>query len=423
MAQKPVFASEDAVLRDARFVARCTHRIPLAVKYAVGSTIEDLDGRKYTDLTSGWNVANTGWLHPRVVEAVTIQAKRLPFCPSWCTHPGRSRLAEALSGLISDSRAFASVCCVSGSEAIEVALSIARKATGRHAVVGFGESYHGRTLGSKLAGGTVPPADTPEDYLAWYRKSLVPDLNRFSLAQLLTSARNCIVAEPLPAAILLEPVFTNPGVLTVCRDFFEEISLLARQVGALLIVDEIGTGFARTGLTFGFQHLPLEPDIVVLGKAMGSGLVPISATMIREDLRGAVTGPESTFGWTPLACAAGLATVEVLESENLTDRSREMGTWAASWLRQELGSIGGVREIRGLGLEIAIELADQRGAPVAPDIFNKLLEKLLSRGVFVEGSRYTTSLMIIPPLTIARDVLRRALEVIVDEIRNLTVER
>ncbi len=415
----------DLIQRDRRLIARSAHSASLAIVSANGATITDQQGRRLTDLTSGWNVVNTGWQHPDVVASVQQQASRMTFAPSWCTHPGRVDLADALASEVGWEQPAMSLCGCGGSEAIETALKVARRATGRHGIVGFTQAYHGGTLGAMIAGGIagLHGVDLPKD--TWHRYAPIPDYQRASSTAVAAGVREAILSRPAPAAVLLEPIFTNPGVLGGDKLFYQTVQDAAQQAGALVIVDEIGTGFARTGRMFGFQTVGLKPDIIAMAKAMSSGVVPISATVLRRELASTVSGPgfDSTFGWTPLACAAGLATLSVIRKEGLVQRASQLGRWATQWLERALAGCPQVAQVRGYGLEIGIELVTADRRPLQRAEIKRLLERLLHAGVFLEASRYTTTLLIMPPLTIEQDQFKSALVKVVDEIKAQSCSR
>lgn len=415
-------ADQSSVLvdRDRRHVARPTRRIPVVVEGGHGAVLVDVDGRELIDLTSGWNVVNTGWNHPRVVAAVRRQAEAGAFAPPWCSHRGRVDYADRLAGWLGGE--WLAWCGAGGSEAVEAALKIARLATGRQPVVGFDQAYHGGTLGSMLAGGVPgrPGRYVPADGV--HRHAPIPDPVRGGDLDYAALARATILADPAPAAVLLEPLFTNPGVLAGTDAFYRAVTDATAAAGALLIVDEIGTGFGRTGRRFGHQHTALRPDILVTGKAMASGAVPMSAALIRPELAAAVAGPgfSVTFGWTPLACAAAATTLDVIEDEGLVERSRVLGARALELLRPLAAGCAHVAAVRGQGLEIGVELVTADRAPVSWSTLSLLTERLLARGVFAEPSSYTSTLLIMPPLVIEESQLDRALAVVAEEVARLS---
>ena len=402
--------------RDRAFVARPTERIPVAVAGGEGATLIDADGRRLLDLTSGWNVANTGWNHPKVTEALLKQAAQMPFSPPWCTHDGRSRVAERLSDMLGGG--YRALCGATGSEAVEAALKVARRATGRQAVVGFTEAYHGGTLGSMHAGGVPQLQGVDVPSTEFHRHAPIPDRLRANGRDYAELVRATLREQPAPAAILLEPIFTNPGVIAGDPEFYRAVQQTAREVGALVIIDEVGTGFGRTGHDFGFQHWDLDPDIVVVAKALTSGAVPMAGALMRDELSAAVSGPgfSSTFGWVPLACAAALASLDVMESEQLPARAAQLGTLAIDRLRPLIDAVPAVADVRGFGLELGIEFTDAAGDPFARPPMEELTTRLLRRGIFAEPSAYTSTLLLMPPLVIDEDDWTGALDAIAEEI-------
>lgn len=409
-------ASSNLADRDRRYVARPTTRIPVAVEGGHGPFLIDADGRRLLDLTAGWNVANTGWNHPRVVEAVVAQASQLPFAPPWCTHDGRSRVAERLSGMLGGG--YKALCGATGSEAVEAALKVARRATGRQAVIGFTQAYHGGTLGAMQAGGVPELQGVDVPATEYHRHVPIPDMLRADGRDYAALVRESLRQSPAPAAILLEPVFTNPGVISGDDAFYRAVQEGAREVGALVIVDEVGTGFGRTGRDFGYQHRGLDPDIVVVAKALTSGAVPMAGALLREELASAVAGPgfSSTFGWTPIACAAALASLDVIRDEGLTERAAVLGARALERLAPLVDRVPAVADVRGLGLEIGIEFTDGEGRPFARPPMENLTSRLLRRGIFAEPSAYTSTLLLMPTLVIEDDQWSSALDAIAEEI-------
>lgn len=408
--------SSQLIERDREAVARPTLRIPFVVAGGSGAILRDVDGREVIDLTSGWNVVNTGWNHPRVLEAVRQQASLLPFAPPWCSHVGRVEVAESISELLGGD--WAVLCGAGGSEAVEAALKVARRATGRQAIVGFTEAYHGGTLGAMLAGGVPQLKDVDLPPTPFHRHAPIPDMLRRNGRDFAALARAVILADPAPAAVLLETVFTNPGVLYGNAEFYSAVVEATRQVGAILIVDEIGTGFGRTGKMFAFENWGLAPDIITVAKAITSGAVPMAGAVLRKPLAKAIAGPgfSSTFGWTPLACAAANATLDIIAEEGLVERARLLGIRAMKLLQPLADQCPHVAAIRGVGLEIGIELVDAENKPIARSQLEPLLQQLMARGVFAEPSSYTSTLLLMPPLVITESQLDQALTIVCEEI-------
>jgi 4-aminobutyrate aminotransferase-like enzyme len=409
--------------RDRSTIIRGSARIPFALATASGAIITDVDGNNFIDLTSGWNVANIGWNNSAVRESVYAQLAELPFAPSWCSHWGKIRYAESLLENFDAKENFACWAGCGGSEAIEAALKIARKSTGRKVVIGFSEAYHGGTLGAMLAGGIEHFHDIGGMECS-HRHIRFPYPADDNETDWIGFATKTIRAAPLPAAVLLEAVFTNPGVIVPSANFLNAIQSTAREVGALVIVDEIGTGFGRCGSMFAYTRMGLNPDIIVLGKAMTAGVVPMSAAVVRKDILAEVKGSglDSTYGWTPLACAAAQANLSVIRCENLCERASDVGESLVARFKRDLAKTKLVSSVRGLGLEIGIEM-QWKGGQIAPQQrMRELLDRLRKRGVFAESSRFTSTLMIMPPLNIDLAILENAVQIVIEEIAQIDDE-
>jgi len=374
--------------------------------------VHNSGGKQYLDLTSGWNVANVGWQNPAILEAFIGQTNKLAFCPSWCWHDIRSQLNREVTSLV-DGRYEAIGCCT-GAEAVESALKIAKRATGRHAVVGFKETYHGSTLGALSVGG-VPGfrgVDLPQGHL--HRFLALPE-NGATRLELDAALRKVVWAEPHPAAILLEPIFTNPGVIEGPHWFYESIAAAAKLVGALLIVDEVGTGLGRTGRMFAYEHFPVVPDLIVMGKALGGAVAPISAVLAKPEYADIAKGLafDSSYAWNPAACAAAIATLQFLKTQGLVSRARELGQQAVDALRSELQGAYPV-EVLGRGLELAVRFPSDEGGAKKLRV---VIKSLFDHGIFIEQSRYMNSLLIMPPLTIALPQFEAAISLISETCR------
>lgn len=412
----------DLLQRDYKVIARPTRRIPIILKSAKNSELIDVEGNKFIDLTSGWNVANTGWNHPSIVESVKKAIPELSFSPPWCSHLKRIELGEVLSDFLGGEWNFLGVS--SGTEAVDHALKIARAATGRKTIVSFSNTYHGGTANSLMASGVDSIVKTSFLCKNLYRflplpYSAILDNNYFNQIE------KTILQEPLPAAVLLEPIFTNPGVIYGNDVFYSTLQRICEKENILIIMDEVGTGFARTGKMFGFQHWPIKPDLICMAKALSSGVVPIGATAMKPQLSEFISGPgfSSTFGWTPLACVAALATTDVIQKEGLIEKSNCLGQQAKNYLEKLLESCKLVKSIRGVGLEIAIELCNEDNLFLPKKWVNKILDNFLKKGIFVESSIYTSSILIMPPLNIEKELLFSSLDILIQEIFKVEADR
>lgn len=361
---------------------------PLALARGRGALVWDLEGNEYVDCMGAHGAANVGHAHPRVVEAIARQAATLGLCPESLYNPERARLLQRLTamGPGGPRRAF---LCSSGTEAIEAALKFSRLSTGRTGVVACMRGFHGRTMGALSA--TWEKAYR-EPFLP-----LVPGFEHVPYGDLEALSR--AVGEGT-AAVLLEVVQGEGGVRPGEPEFLRGAQALVRERGALLIVDEIQTGFGRTGTLFACEQFGLEPDLLALAKSLAGG-VPMGAVLIGERVKKLTPlSHGTTFGGNPLACAAALATLDVIEGEDLPARARELGAHALARLRAIQAPV--VREVRGLGLMLGVELKTK----VTP-----VLQALMRRKVLALPAGPTV-LRLLPPLVIEKEQLDRALDAV-----------
>lgn len=348
----------------------------------------DADGVEYLDLTSAHGVAALGHAHPRVADAVAAQARALVSCQDAFPNDVRaaylSRLARFLPGE-PDREPDRVFLCNSGTEAVEAALKLARLSTGRTRVLAARGAFHGRTMGSLSA-----------TWRKEYREGVEPLVPHFEHVAFNDAGALDAALTREHAAVLLEVVQGEGGVHAASADYLRRAREMCDERGALLILDEVQTGFGRTGRRFACERRGVAPDLLCMGKTMAGG-VPMGGVAVGPRVAPPPPGSHgSTFGGNPLACAAALATLDVVEAEGLVERSDRLG---ASWL-EELRAIDSraVREVRGEGLMIAMELR----ARVAP-----VLDALARRGVLAlsAGPRV---LRFLPPLVVERDQLDRA---------------
>jgi acetylornithine/LysW-gamma-L-lysine aminotransferase len=361
-----------------------------------GCWLYDTTGRRYLDLAAAQGVAMLGHGHPHVVEAIARQASLLSLCPSYLYSDVRARFAEALAGALP--RHLAHVFLAnSGAEAVDGALKFARLATGRSAFVAAVKGFHGRTFGALSV--TWEPK---------YREGFGPLLPASHVPFNDVASLDAAITEST-AAVVLEAVQGESGVNIGTAAFLQAAARLCRERGALLILDEIQTGFGRTGRWFAFEHAGLEPDIVCMAKGLGGGF-PMGAlaytTRIRDALSPGAHG--STFGGSPLACAAGLAAIEAYRGEELIERSAALGASMLERLRDALAGAPQVRDIRGLGLMLAVEL---RGK-VAP-----LLKSLMLDHGVIALPAGPTVLRLLPPLVISEPEIDIGVAAIAEAVR------
>jgi acetylornithine/LysW-gamma-L-lysine aminotransferase len=344
-----------------------------------GARVWDVDGREYIDCIGGHGTANVGHCHPAIIEAITKQAQQLTICPEVFHNDVRAELLKSLADIAPEglNQIF---LCNSGTESIEAALKFARASTGRQEIIATMRGFHGRTYGALSA--TWNPK---------YRKPFEPLLTGFLHVKYNDIAVMEAALSEQTAAVILEVVQGEGGVRPGDGDYLRSVQDLCRKHGTMFIIDEVQTGFGRTGRMFACNHYDLQPDILCVAKAMAGGL-PMGATLCTAaaaDIPAMSHG--STFGGNPVLCAASLATIRVIQEEKLIERAMEMGTY----FRERLESIrtSDVREIRNLGLLIGVELKGK----VTP-----LLRELMARGVMALPAGNTV-LRFLPPLVISKE--------------------
>ena len=360
----------------------------LAIVRGRGARVWDDEGREYVDCIAGIGVANAGHCHPALGEAIAQQAHTIVSCPELFYNDRRARLLQRLAAVTpGDVDRF--FLCNSGAEAVEGALKFARLATGRSKVVAMMRGYHGRTLGALSA-----------TYEKAYRRPFAPLVPGFTHVPFDNVERAEEAIDEETAAVVVEVVQGEGGVRPGSPPYFQALRGLCDERGALLIIDEVQTGFGRTGRWFACEHVGVTPDLLCMGKAIGGG-VPMGATGIGRRVSGLRPGAHSsTFGGNPLACAAALAALDVYEQEGLPARAAELG----DRFRQRLEAIESplIRQVRGLGLMMGIELR-VRAMPIVKD--------LTAEGVLALTAG-STVLRLLPPLVIEEDDLQRVAEAI-----------
>lgn len=355
-----------------------------------GATLFDDRGREYIDCAAGIGVANVGHCHPVVVEALQRQVSELMVVPNTLYNDKRSRLLEKLvaAAPASITRAY---LCNSGAESVEAALKFARVATGRTDYVTAMRGFHGRTMGAVSA-----------TFTKKYRDPFAPLIPGFSYVPLNKIEKLEAAVTDKTAAVMLELVQGEGGVNIADKDYISAARKLCDDRGALLIIDEIQTGFGRTGKFFACEHHDLQPDMITVAKAIAAG-VPMGATLLSDRIQIEPGMHGTTFGGNPVACAAALATLEVLQTENLAQRAAEVG----DYFQQKLAAkpLSQLRSVRRLGLMIGLELKG-KSQPV--------LESLMQKGV-VALPAGATVVRLLPPLVISTEQI----DTVVDHLHEL----
>lgn len=347
---------------------------PVAIVRGQGARLWDADGNEFIDCVGGQGAANTGHGNLAVAQAIAEQAATLISCPEMFYNDRRAALEARLCALAGFPRVY---LCNSGTEAVEAAIKFARITTGRSGVVAAMRGFHGRTMGALSATWEKKYREPFEPLVPGFRHVAYNNLEALQAA-----------VDDNTAAVILEVVQGEGGVHPGQPDFLQGAQAACQENGALLIVDEIQTGFGRTGRWFAHQHTGLKPDLVTVAKSMAGGL-PMGAVLLGDrigKLPPQVHG--STFGGNPLACAASLAAIDFIESGGLVERSAELGAWFLAQLQQIQSPL--VREVRGLGLMVGIELKQK----VTP-----YLQALMARGVLALPAGLTV-MRFLPPLVI-----------------------
>jgi taurine---2-oxoglutarate transaminase len=405
---------------------------PLTVTHAKGSYFWDSGGNRWLDMCGQLAYVNVGHAHPHVVEAIKRQAETMPVIAPDHTSPPASRLAEMLAE-VSPGRLSQTFFTNGGAEANEHAIRMARTFTGRQKIVSRYQSYHGGTLATMAATGDNRRAWSEPHTPAGFVKTLDPYRYRCPFCSKESKCNlNCAdaVAETVAgegpetvAAILVEPITGYSGIVVPPDGYLQRLRDLCDEHGILLIFDEVIDGFCRTGKWFASEHWSVEPDIMTVAKGITSGYVPLGAAIVSDKIgdffEDHYLGSGLTYAAHPLACAAGVATLEVYLNEELADRAAKMGKRLMKRLEEMAAKHPSVGEVRGLGMLAAIELVKDRGTrePFSPQRMETRNAEMTEvvKAVWAKGARpaFRWNLVIIaPPLTISEEELDEGLDAI-----------
>ena len=394
----------------------------LALASGRGATVTDLDGNTYLDFFAGVAVASLGHAHPRYVAAVEAQLRRIAV--GSFTTENRVRLLQLIArvapGTLGRTQLFSG-----GAEAVEAAFRLAMSYTGKHEIVGFWGGFHGKTAGvmgligdeSKHGWGPLPGGRYSVPYADCYRcpfKLSYPDCGvacvefaRESIKRTTTGA---------VAAIIIEPMQGTAGNVVPPPEFLPAVRDLAHELGALLICDEMITGFGRTGKWFGCDHTGVVPDVMTVGKGMGSGF-PISGLISTDDIVQATpfarpSASSSSYGGNPLASTAALATIETIRDEGLVDHAARLGARMLERFRAMQERFPFIGDVRGVGLMIGLDLVRDRGTkePLERSHTERIFLEALRRGLLMMG--YFPRVRINPPLTLSDEEADRGLDIL-----------
>jgi 4-aminobutyrate aminotransferase / (S)-3-amino-2-methylpropionate transaminase / 5-aminovalerate transaminase len=393
-----------------------------------GSWLITKDGRRVLDLTCGIAVTNVGHAHPRVVRAVSEQAAKLMHISTGvATYESNIALAEAL-GTVAPRGLDTVFFGNSGAEAVEAAIKLSRQYTKRQAIIAFRGSFHGRTAGaltvttSKSAYRLGYGAMLPEVYVAPYPYALTCPIKpahdaetcaEHCLAELETMLEHEVPPEHV-AAILIEPVLGEGGYVAPPSSFFVALRELATRIGALLVMDEVQTGFGRTGKLWAIEHYGIEPDLMTVAKSIAGGL-PLSGVLGKAEIMD--SPPDSAIGGTyvgnPVAQAAALAVLDVIEEESLVERANELGDTIRTRMLVWRELFDAVGDVRGLGAMLALELVRDRATKEpAPELAKAVVEAAAASGLLLlKAGIYSNCIRVLVPLVISDSELDEALGV------------
>ena len=379
----------DFKMTEDQFMGNIYQRFPVTVERGLGAYVWDVDGKEYLDCMGGYGVALVGHCNPRVVRALKTQLEKIITVHSSLYNKTRE---EFLKNLIKIAPKNLSQVYLnnSGTEAVEAAIKFARKFTGKKGMIAMNGSYHGKSFGSLSV--TFNPK---------YRKSFEPLVESVSFSPFgdIDALRSTINSET--ALVILEPIQGESGIHVAPDGFLQEVRKLCNEKGAVVIFDEIQSGLGRTGKMWASQHWETIPDIMCLAKGIAGG-VPMGATLVRPDILASINKGEqsSTFGGNPLSCAAGTATIQALTEDGLVESATKMGKIFLEGLERLKEKHRIIREIRGKGLMIGVEMKFDVKDILFDGIANNLL--LLYSGKNI--------LRLLPPLVISESDINKALE-------------
>ncbi|MFE5400379.1 ornithine--oxo-acid transaminase [Streptomyces sp. NPDC056580] len=388
--------SEDLIRAEEPVLAHNYHPLPVVVARAEGAWVEDVEGRRYLDMLAGYSALNFGHRHPELIEAAHRQLDRLTLTSRAFHNDRLAEFAERLAALTGLDMVLP---MNTGAEAVESGIKVARKwaydvkgvPADRATIVVAAENFHGRTT-------TIVSFSTDETARAGFG----PFTPGFKVVPYNDLAALEAAVDETTAAVLLEPIQGEAGVVVPDQGYLTGVRELTRRKGCLFIADEIQSGLGRTGRTLAVEHEDVVPDVLLLGKALGGGIVPVSAVLARREVLGVLHPGEhgSTFGGNPLAAAVGTAVVGLLETGEYQRRAAELGLVLRDGLTELTGR--GVTGFRARGLWAGVDVDPAIGTG------REISERLMREGVLVKDTHGST-IRLAPPLTITAEELRSAL--------------
>ncbi|MDE2100554.1 MAG: aspartate aminotransferase family protein [Patescibacteria group bacterium] len=389
------------------------HSWGMKIVKAEGVYLYDETGKRFIDLTSSASVVNIGYANKEVIAAIRDQLNKLIFCPPSCMSDEAEELSRKLIKLFP--KYLNTILRVTtGSESVEVALKLAKKYTKRSKFLSFEHSYHGHTIASMAIGMNN---NTKKDFLPLIESDTLrhPHITKgvnvgaVDMSSTLDEIEVRLSTRKY-AAFVTETMATSAGNYMLSENFFIRLREICDKYGTLLIIDEVLTGFGRTGKMFSFERFGIRPDIVCIAKGLGCGYAPIAATITKGEI---AKGFDyfATFAWNPLACKTASVVLDEYERLDLVTNSDRIGSKMLSELQKQIGNNLNIKEIRGLGLRISIEFNEE-------EFFKKVKDDLLSKGIFPGTADLPNILTISPPLCITSEEMDYVIANLINIVNN-----
>lgn len=368
------------------------NKVPLIFVKGKGSRLWDINGKAYLDLFPGWGVGNLGHCHPKVMQGVRDQISKLIFVPNNYYHPFQAKLAKELIYWSFPGKVF---FCNSGAEANEGAIKLARKSgasAGRFEIITFENAFHGRTLATLAATGQKKYQSGFEPMPEGFKQVKFNDIEAVKAA-----------ITDKTAGIMLELIQGEGGINVATRDFVLSLRKICDEKKILLIIDEVQTGMGRTGKMFCYQHYGITPDVMTLAKALGGGL-PVGAMIAKEELGDILTAGmhASTFGGGPVICKAALGVLKAIQKEKLLANCRKMGEHLLGKLNNLKNSHPAIKEVRGMGLMLCLELNIEG---------KQIVQKCIDEGLLINCT-HDKVLRLMPALNITKKEIDKAVTIL-----------
>lgn len=424
----------ELVKKDEKFIGYSSRAIyfPMVIKDGLGARVRDIDGNTYIDFLSSAAVMNTGYSHPKIIDAIKDQVgKYVQFSTDYLYSSPQVELAERINQILLDTGNYKMVYGHSGSDAVDGAIKLARSYSGRSKIISYKGSYHGSTYGALSLSGIslnmkrkIGPL-LPEIYHMPYPNCRNCDFGKsfkdcsIECLGYIERAFETYIPPEEVAAIIIEPIAGDLGFIEPPEPYYKRLETLLSNHGILLVVDEVQNGFGRTGKWFSFQHFNLNPDIIVMGKAMASGM-PLSCIAAKDEIMDSLLMPAHLFTLqgNPVSCRASIATIEVIEEEELIENALGVGNYILERLNLLFKEYKFIGDIRGRGLSIGLELI----VPGCPNMKNKDAARKISYECWKRGLILIylaeNILRIQPPLVITKNEVDEALRILEGVIRD-----